>query len=164
MAKERMNNLFIEHARLIFKNFSGASKKFNPPGNRNFHVILDPETADRLQAEGWNVKVHSPRDEYTEPLYTLPVKVSYKYYPPKIVLVTSNGKTILDESEIHMLDFAQFVNVDLMISPYSYDFNGNSGVTAYLKSMYYSIYEDELEKKYSNIPDTGINSIVPNEV
>lgn len=158
-----MKNLVIENAKLMFRNFSGASRKYNPPGNRNFSVVLDPETATRLASDGWKIKTLAPRDEYTDPLFLLSVKVKYGDYPPKIVLITSRGKTVMDVNDIHILDFAILTNVDLMITPYRYEYNDLSGITAYLKSMYATIYEDELEQKYMDIPDSGVNSIMPNE-
>lgn len=161
----RLNNLTIMNARITFKNFSGAPGRFNPAGGvRSFHVVLDPEMAQNLAADGWNVKPHPPKDEYQEILYTLPVAVSYRLYPPKIVLVTSNGKTVLNEDELHILDFAELVSVDLLINPSSYDFEGRKGIKAYLKTLYATMYEDELEKKYMDVPDTAKNSIMPNEV
>lgn len=161
----RLNNITIMNARIIFKNFSGAPGRYNPAGGvRSFHVVLDQEMAKQLTDDGWNVKVHPPKDEYQEILYTLPVAVSYRLYPPKIVLVTSNGKTVLDETELHILDFAELTNVDLIINPSSYDFQGRQGIKAYVKTLYAVMYEDELEQKYMDVPDTAKNSILPNEV
>lgn len=159
-----MNNIIIEHARIAFPNFSGAPGRFNPAGNRNFCVLIeDKNMAEGLKADGWNVKYLRPRDEYDEPMPYLQVAVSYKVAPPKIVLVSSNGKTTLDEEELNILDFAQFTNVDMIIRPYNYNVSGTSGIKAYLKSLYVTLYEDELERKYMNVPDSAQNSIVPKE-
>lgn len=160
----RNNDIVLEGVRLIFKNFSGAKGQYNPQGKRNFHVILPPDIAEQLGNAGWNVKRFEPRMEGDDPMFTLPVAVSYRLYPPKIVLVSSNGKTILDEDELNILDFTQFTNIDVIINPSHYNFNGQQGIKAYLRSMYATIYEDELEKKYMAVPDSAINSLVPNEM
>ena len=35
--------IFVENARIIFRNFSGEERKFNPAGNRNFGLRLTPD-------------------------------------------------------------------------------------------------------------------------
>ena len=47
--RERVENINIENAKLMFKNFSGKNDRFNP-GRRNFSVIIeDEETALALK-------------------------------------------------------------------------------------------------------------------
>ena len=67
MAYKVTNNIVMENARLIFKNFSGEESKFNRKGNRNFCVVLDPEVADDLIKDGWNVRFLRPREDGEEP-------------------------------------------------------------------------------------------------
>lgn len=144
----------IENARIIFRNFSGEAGKFNPAGQRNFSVKLSEESAKFMIEEGWNVRMSQPKNEGDDILYHLPVKVEFKNYPPKIVMITSR-KTILDESTVGNLDVAEIERVDLILSPYNYEVNGKTGVKAYLKSMYVTIREDEFEARYRNIPDSA---------
>lgn len=153
MAKQknvgRKSNITIEGARIIFRNFKGEATQYNRKGDRNFCVVLDPEIADALAADGWNVKRKEPREEGDDPLLYLKVKVAFGNYPPIIKQVTSRGATQLDEDTVMVLDTAAIENVDLIISPYEYEVNGKHGIAAYLKKMYVTIQEDDLDKKYA---------------
>lgn len=155
------NNISIENARLVFKNFSGKEGKYNPAGRRNFCVLLDTESAKDLEKQGWNVKWLQPRDEEDEEQAYIQVSVAYNNYPPKVVLISGGGKTILSEDEVSTLDWADLKEVNLIIRPYEWNVNGKSGVKAYLKAGYFEIEEDEFESKYRNIPDSAKTSMDP---
>lgn len=128
--------LQIDNARIIYRNFSGEGGKFNREGDRNFSVIIDdPELADDLIAQGWNVKVKPPRDEDDTPFITLPVKVKFNGRGPRVYLITGSKKNELDEESIALLDSVDIVDVDLDIRPYDWEVNGKTGRTAYLHSM-----------------------------
>ncbi|MBO7732444.1 MAG: hypothetical protein J6S67_07820 [Methanobrevibacter sp.] len=160
MSERRVtNNITIEGAKLIFRNFSGKITDFNRSGQRNFCVILDDELAAKLEADGWSVKYRKPREDDPEQYRTpfLPVKVQFGMYPPKVVLITSRGKKELNEDTVGQLDWARIVNADVQIRPYNYPaMQGRpEGVSAYLKQLYVTIQEDPLESKYADIPDLG---------
>lgn len=141
-------NLLIENARIGMRNFSGRPGKFNPAGVRSFSIFLDYDEGVRLQNEGWKIRwLHNNEDEDVP---FLPVSVSYSNYPPTIVQVTSRGKTVLDEDMVGILDNAEIKFCDVLIRPYNWEVSGNSGVKAYVKSMYVTIEEDELAIKYAD--------------
>lgn len=153
------NKISIENARIGFRNFSGKEGKFNPEGRRNFCVFLEIELALRLEEDEWNVRWLEPREKGEERLPYLQVAVNFDNIPPKIILVTSHGKTTLDEESINILDWAEVKNVDVIIRPYNWDVSGKKGVKAYVKSMYITVVEDEFEEKYYDVPDSAANTI-----
>lgn len=157
-------NLTIENARLIFRNFSGKEGRFNAQGKRNFCVCLDPDTARELADDGWNVRQLTPRDAGDPPQNYISVQVKYGARPPRVFLITDNGKTALDESTIHILDWAELENVDLIVTPYNWEIGGKTGVTAYLKTMYATIATDDLERKYADCPDSAMSAVLDDEV
>lgn len=147
--------VLMEGVRLIFRNFAGAEGKYNAAGDRNVGVVIDDATAEAMLADGWNVKYLKPREEDEDdaaPTPWLPVAIGYgKGRPPRIVLVTDRGRTNMDESSVGMLDWADITNVDMIVRPYHYEVRGDTGVKAYVQSMYITIEEDELEKKYGEL-------------
>lgn len=153
-----------ENMEIFYLNFEGKEGKYNQPGERNFALALDEETAAEMLADGWNVKrtkVHE--DELAENPEAvgrpwLPVAVEYrKGKPPKVVMVTSRGRTVLTEETVGLLDAADISNVDLIVSAFAWSNPmGDSGIKAYLRSMFVTIEEDELELKYADLPQQGL--------
>lgn len=157
--KQELKPVLFENCRIIFRNFSGAEGRFNAKGDRNFNLLLEDDVAEQMLQEGWNVKYLKPREEGDEPQPRLEVSVSYKGRPPRVVMITSRGRTNLTEDMISLLDWAEFENVDLIINPYPWEVSGKSGIKAYLGSLYVTIREDALELKYADVPDSGQSAI-----
>lgn len=147
--------LQIDEANLIFKNFEGRGDKFNREGDRNFSIrIDDPNTADALLREGWNVKIKPPRDEDEGPFMRLPVKVKFTDYGPRVYLKSGKPEPIeLDEESIGILDNIEIDSVDLDIRPFDWEVNGRTGRTAYLQSMHVTQRVDRFAARYANLRD-----------
>ena len=160
---EKMGPVTLENVRLIFRNFSGAEGQFNRAGARNFAIALDPEIARQMRADGWNVKQLRVREEGDVPQDYLEVAVNYSSgKPPRIVTITSRGRTNVTEDTVMILDWAEIQTADLILNPYPWEVNGNAGVKAYLKSLFVTIREDELDLKYAGVPDSPVAGVVSN--
>lgn len=150
MSYKNIDNIAIEDAQIIFRNFAGAESQYNRAGNRNFNVIIDdPDMAQKLIEDGWNIKQLKPRDDEEMPKYRLEVSVAFGNFPPNIFMVTKHNKTKLDEESVAALDYAELKTVDLVIRPYQWDVNGKQGIKAYLKTGYFVVEEDEFATKYA---------------
>lgn len=168
MAKEEeLKAITLEGRRIHFRNFEGAPTKFNLDGGvRDFVVFLDEDEAKSMEADGWNVKYLNSRDEDDPPAPILRVKVKYprqgsRMRPPRVILISARGKTALDEETIKLLDWADIENVDMIIRPFLWEVGGKTGVSARLNSIYVTIREDELERKYMDVPDVNDVGYVP---
>lgn len=146
-----MERVVIENAKLIFRNFEGAVSQYNRDGNRSFGVLLDREVADKMIDDGWNVKELPEREEGDDPQPWLQVKVNTKNSIPVINLVTKKGITRLYEDTLKIIDSAEIEICDLIISPYEWNVNGKSGVSAYLYQAYITIRETDLDSKYREL-------------
>lgn len=145
------NLLKIENARIFWTNFAGREKDNNPAGKRNFCVEIPEDMADQLKADGWNVKYTKDSEEYGGPKPYIQVEVKFGDFPPKVYKCTSRNKTQLDEETIGDLDKDEIVNVDLYISPYHWNMpGGKSGIKAYVDTMWVTIEENDLERKYAH--------------
>lgn len=146
--------LQIDDARIIYRNFTGVGSKFNREGDRNFAVVIpDEETANRLVADGWNVKIKPPRDEDDTPFMFLPVKIKFNDRGPNVYLLTGKVLNRLDEESIACLDNVEIMSVDLDIRPYDWGPIGPEqkyGRTAYLQSIKVTQEVDRFADEYEN--------------
>lgn len=142
-------SLVIEGARVLFRNFAGAEGMYNRAGDRNFCVVLEPDLAAQMSRDGWNIKTLKSREPGEEGTPYLEVAVGFKFRPPKMVLITTRNRTVLDEDTCEMLDMVEGT-WDIIIRPYQWNVNGKSGIKAYLKTVFVEMQEDYLELKYAN--------------
>ena len=147
-----VNNINIEGANIIWKNFSGERDKFNP-GKRGFSVVIDDAVmANELKQEGWNVKERPLQEgaDQSEQEWTLPVKLNMNRYT-QVWLIVGNHKTLLNEDTVAQLDVVDIVNCDISIRPYEWEMSGRTGITAYVDSMYVTIRENKFAEKYADL-------------
>jgi len=146
---DNVKTFMVEGAQLIFRNFEGKEGPYNVKGARNFSVILTPEGAEELVRDGWNVKLLKPREEGDDPVPYIEVAVSFKNRPPRVVMMTSKSRTNLDDDTVEVLDWANIANADLICRAYNWEVGDKSGIKAYLQSLFVTIEEDYLERKYA---------------
>lgn len=144
--------VLFEDCRILFRNFEGRVGPYNPNGDkRDFCVLIDPDVAEGMKAEGWNVKYLKPREEGDLPQPYMQVAVGFKIRPPRMVIITSRGRTDLTEDECQLIDWADIEKTDLIVRPYNWNVSGNTGRKAYLQSIFITIREDYLDQKYSHV-------------
>lgn len=148
---EKLKPLRLEGMKIGFRNFAGEEGPYNKKGDRNFVVFLDPIFAEEIAERGWNVKWPKPNEdidpENDERRPYLPVAVS-KNGGWKIVTVMDEEATMVHEDELDMLDWIEYDFCDMVLNPYVWSVNGNTGVKAYLKSLYINVATDEFARKY----------------
>lgn len=162
--RKQLEPVTIEDARIIFRNFAGKAGKYNREGDRSFAVLLPSDVAVAMLEDGWNVKYLNQREEDDEPQAYVGIKLNFNGgRPPRVVVISSRGRTNLDEDSVEILDWADIAKVDLIINPYHYDVSGSTGVSAYLKSIFVTINEDELDLKYADLDEIPTRSGRVNE-
>ncbi len=150
--KPRIPPLSIKNAKLVYRNFSGTAKKFNAKGLRNFHVILEPDIAKKLELDGWNIRWPKPREDGEERNPTLKVRVRFEPFPPTIVMMTARGRTTLDEDTVNLLDTAEIESCDLkVVGSYNELETGWKGFTTYLSQMGVVLSENDIMSKYMDV-------------
>lgn len=158
---DQPDNVTLQGVRLIFRNFEGKEDKYNREGNRNFNVILPADLAAQMAADGWVIRTlpARPDDEGAEDMFLLPVALRFDVFPPRIITISSSARTQITEKTCASLDWVDIKDCDLTIRPYHWFVGEKDGIKAYLKTMFLTIDEDELERKYaiSEHPPAGNN-------
>lgn len=157
MSKQRLENLIVGDAKIMWRNFSGAQTEFNPAGIRNFHVRFQKEDAEALAQNGWNIKAYIPKNAESDDDVVYHLKVAVRYNDrnprlnPRIWFVNGHGKKVqATEQTVGMLDAERLEKVDLVIRPSVWEVNGKSGIKAYLDVGYFVIEEDPFSAQYED--------------
>lgn len=152
MANPRLNNIVLSDTRIFFRNFSGKADKYNRTGARTFACEVPAEFAAQMESDGINIKYSkdSEGNRDSERPY-LSVKVRFDIKPPKIYMIENGVKTLLSEDTVGILDAADIVRADLVITPVYYEVNGNTGFSNYLKTAYITIEADEFASRYADL-------------
>ena len=142
----------IDGRDIIFRNFEGRGDKFNREGDRNFSLRLrDPDTADAMAKEGWNVRIKPARDDEEDDFMRLPIKVKFTDYGPKIYLWSGDNRVELDEDSISCLDNIEIDRVNMDVRPYNWEVNGRTGRTAYLQTIEVFQRTNRFEERYARM-------------
>lgn len=153
MADDR-KQFMVEDARIIpaFRNFSGKEGPYNNAGSRNFAVELDPQVANAMKADGWNVKFPTPGedDEDTKMPY-IQVSIGWKVRPPTVVMVSATARTIINEKNVEMLDWVNITKADLIAVESRWTHGQRSGIKPYVQTLVVFIEEDALQRKYAHL-------------
>lgn len=149
----------VQNARIMFKNFAGNESEYNRKGDANFAlVVANPEVAEQLANEGWNVKIWTPKNG-GDPIQYVRVNSTFNEYGPRIFIIDNNGmipSTPISAEEAGLLDRADIAYIDLTISPYHWERNirgeHSEGISAYLKEMYVTLNRSPFESRYMASP------------
>lgn len=149
------NKLKIENLTnrdIIYRNFSGRTSQFNKNGNMKFSIVIDPNMADRLAKEGWNIKRRPSKNDENEEFCTLEVRVRFdlSFARPKIKQFTRGSSVNITEDNVGNFDNAEFETADVVLRQYLWSTPaGDSGVAAQLSEMYVRLNEGVLESKWA---------------
>lgn len=150
--------IVLEDVRMLpgqFRNFKGEMRRnakgkvVNNEGDRNFTIELSLDQAEKFRDMGFTVNTLPGRDDFEEPTYIMKIKVSYRFKAPKVVVCVGRTKTLLSEETISELDWADVESVDVTFTKSHWTQPDREGETAYLNSMWVTLMDDPLERKYA---------------
>lgn len=154
----------LSNRTIKYRNFEGKGGRFNAEGKRNFCVVLDENTANQLEAEGYYVKRRVLADGDTESYIKINVGMDSKW-PPEIHVFTRNGENLYGAAELAALDEADIIKGEVWFKPYQ---SVNSDhKTAWLDEMIVAIRDNQAKQKYASLFDDGVipedDGFLPNE-
>jgi hypothetical protein len=154
--------LTIEDLEFIYNtNFAGEHRPpYDKEGERYFNAKINPEIAEQLDRDGWNVKWSKPGQNHPNPDEFVPepyivVSIGFKFRPPTILLIRNDRPTVITEKTCGILDSTEFEKVDVTIrARYWQNEQGGSGYKAWLAEFYGHVRMTELGEKYAYLLDS----------
>lgn len=159
------NKVLIENLSnrsIIYRNFAGRKEQYNPNGQRKFTVVINPDDAQMLASNGWNVKIRPPKNEGDDPFCTLEVKIrlDLDWAKPKIKQFSRTGVVGITEDNIANFDQAEFEKVDIVLRQYVWtNMKGETGVSAQLSEMNAKLAQGVLDAKWAEEEGPGENDM-----
>lgn len=150
-----IDDIEIEDAQVKwgFSHFDGRSDTFNDEGDHNFTIIIPEKDAKRLLEDGWNIRKFEGREEGDPPEYTLKVKISYRFEPPKIYLIKGQRKFRAKEPDLADIKRSTCDKLDVIISPSPWVNGPNSGISAFVKEMYATVKQSRFSESYADFEE-----------
>lgn len=154
---ERKPNLFLQNIDILpggFRNFSGNPTRFDSKGGkRYFNIRLDEDLAQRFLDEGISsVRDTNSKHPDRDPNWVMNVEVRFEPVPCHIWLCSERGRRLLKESSVGELDWMDIETADVEIRLSHWENNGNSGYKPYCSNLFVTPVENELTRKYANMP------------
>lgn len=149
---------------VLFCNLEGRKERYNNDGDRTFRVkFFDPEFAQQLADDGWNIRIYTPKNEEYDPYYYLTVKTKFRIdsekvrQDPEIHLVNSKNDIICGPQNMADVDMAfrnhKVTRVDLSVAPRYWTNEGignGEGITAYIRELWVEIQDSPFASHYAN--------------
>jgi hypothetical protein len=153
--------LNIENAEFVYRqNFAGIARPpYDEAGDHYFNVKVDPNIAEALKNDGWNIAYTKPgKDAPPEvvnefiPEPFLKVAIGFKFRPPTVILIRNGNPTLITEKTIGALDSTEFTKVDCVIRARRHEMQGG-GYKAWLAEFYGHVNMSEIGAKYAYLLD-----------
>ena len=164
--------LVVEHAAIMFTNFSGKPTKFNQEGGRRtFELVLSERVAIALIGDGWNVKTIKGKHDDDPTLYVTEIVVRPAGRLSIFLCEEIGGKKYrwkVKNDEIGRLDDYQYSDVALLIQPYVHGRENSAGskIKGYLRQAnFVKVNEDFFKDQFADYcygeqPETPAEEIV----
>lgn len=135
------SRIVLENTNFIFEtNLSGdpARDRFHSLGRKCNIIIPNPEMAQAMIADGFNVKATNPRPDEDPstfvPTFFVSTNTNYECkYPPRIFLVAGdNPPALMSPETVGIIDTIRVANVDAVLNVRAWE----KGKTLYVNTMY----------------------------